>query len=151
MSLAKSNALMRGLREKLVLRLPSTYLFADSVDAAGNPVLTIAQKAPWVTADQYVVIRMRPITQIGANVLGLAQESFGPHDIDFISEASGVATETFLSDLNSQKILFELDRIGAAINVYLMPTTTLPTTAGMIAGNLTQRIDDLLNPELITV
>ena len=151
MSLKKAEVLLRGLREKLVLRLPSTYIFTDSVDSAGAPVLTIAQDSSWATGEVRFVIRMSPIAQTGVNVLGLPQESFCPHTCEVITEASGTATKTFVADAIMDAVLFEVFRLGTAVWMYLMPTTTEPAVAGMITANVSLKLDDLFQPELITV
>ena len=152
MSLAKANSLMRTLREKLVLRLPSTYLFSDSVDASGNPVLTIAQKAPWVTADNYFVIRVMPLPQIGVNSLGLAQEAFTPHVVQIDTEASATAHVSFVKDLVMEPVLFEVFRLGTMVDFYLSTTTVKPVVADFAdATKFELRLDDLINPEIITV
>ena len=151
MSLKKSEVLLRGLREKLVLRLPSTYIFTDSVDSAGAPVLTVAQDSTWGTTDVRFVIRISPNAQLGVNVLGLPQESFAPHTCEVITEASGTATKTFVADAIVDAVLFEVFRLGTAVKMYLMPTTTQPAVAGMIAANLSLALDDLREPGLITV
>ena len=151
MSLAKANSLMRGLREKLVMRLPSTYIFSDSVDASGNPVLTVADGA-WHTGDQYFILRIKPIANAGVNSLGLAQESFCPTDVQIVSEASATAHVSFLSDLVMQKLLFECFRLGTAVEFYLSVTTVQPVLADLSDSTKFElRLDDLINPMLITV
>jgi hypothetical protein len=151
MSLKKSQVLMRGLKEKLAFRLPSTYLLTDSVDSSGNPVLTIAQDATWNAGDQYAILRLRPLPSLGVNVLGQAQESFGPHDLSVIVEASGVATKSVLTDVNHDRLMFEFSKLGCVVEFYFSANTVEPTLGGMVVGNLQYRLDDLIFPELITM
>ena len=151
MSLKKSQALMRSLKEKLSFRLPSTWILTDSTDASGNPVLTVAQDAAWNTGDQWAVLRLRPLPSIGTNVIGQAQQSFAPHDLSVIIEESAGADHSELEDKYKDLFMFEFSRLGCAVEVYFSANTVEPTVAGMTAGNLQYRLDDLINPAIGTI
>ena len=151
MSLKKAEVLMRGLKEKLQFRLPSTYIFADSVDGSSNPVLTIQQDSSWATGEQKVVIRIKPEATLFVNSLGLAQEGFGPHICQLVSEESASAGESELNDSNALKIMREVFAMGCIVEWYLNANATEPAVAQITSANLEFRLDDLQYPVMNAV
>lgn len=146
MSLKKAQVLMRGLKEKLEFRLPSTYLFSDSQDSSGNPVLTIAQDSSWATGEQYAVIRIKPEANLNVNSIGQTQEGFGPHVVQIVSEESAVSGVSVLTEANVARLFVEMKALGTIFEHYLCANGDVPAVAEFTAAQLVERIDDLINP-----
>src|SRR6266446_6046250 len=96
MSLLKKKALVlsRELANKLTVRFvgPTALLVREGFDASGNPTINIDDGTP-ATTEQAVFVRTLEQPSIGLNSIGLAQDSFGPHVIQVVIEASA-ATAT---------------------------------------------------------
>jgi hypothetical protein len=136
---AKANSIVMRLKQDLQARLPSTYLFTDSFDSSGNPVLTVAQDSAWATTEQYAVIRVQPVSLVFTNGLNQTQEGFSSHYLDVCMENIS-ATNTPLASVLSLSIAAPLiqsvEAEACATRYYLCNLATTPSVAQMTAGNL---------------
>ncbi len=154
MSLLKKKALVisRELANRLTIRFAGTAgaglatLVREGFDASGNPTMNIDDGTP-VTSEQCVFVRVLEQPSIGLNSLGLAQDSFGPHVIQVVIEASA-ATPTInrLTALNQMKLFGEVLKMGTKVELYHTPTGAAPAVGDITAGNLITTWQDLYNP-----
>lgn len=139
----KANRIAKHLREALLLRLGSAWECDESLDASNNPVLTLRKTADgaWTTAEEYAVIRVKPIDPITTtDTFGLAVETHTPHIVQLITETSAAAGIGFMSAATVAKILAEIFKVGSKTEVYLSATTVKPTTTLMAAAQLVAEI-----------
>ncbi len=137
----KAGAMMREIKESLTYRLPSTYTLTESVDGSSNPVLTVAQDGTWATTDQYVVLRIQPLSLVFTNAIGGTQEGFSTHYIDVCMEnnsTTATLTQSVLSLSISAPLIQSIDQQAGISRWYLCNLATTPTTTQMTAGNLVQ-------------
>lgn len=123
--IAKSQSLMRVLKNNLQQRLPSTYVFTESQDTQGA-MLLISQDATPAAGEQVVAIRAKGQDQQFSDVIGNAQRSYSPMIFQVIEEASTIAGVSLMTLLNRIKIDMELARPGVKQERYLNANGTVP-------------------------
>lgn len=149
-----ANALARDLADKLSVRFGEASLGVTlGADSNANPTITIAKKSgAWATGDQYVVVRIEEYSQgLGlTNAMGIAQDSFGPHVIQVLSEAAlagtgGVAPsgDSVITVANVGRLLVDLFRTGARVEFYVRANGAQPALADITSTNLVYTADDL--------
>jgi hypothetical protein len=125
-AIAKSQALIRALKDNLQKRLPSTYILAESVDAAGAR-LSIQQDSSWATTEQKAVIRIVAQDTQFSNSIGNAQAVYSPLKAQMIAEGdSSSPSKSQLSWANDAKIMAELFRAIGKVELYLTDVTVDP-------------------------
>jgi len=134
-STTKAFALMQLLKSNLVFRFPSTYVFTDSLDANGCPVLTVSQDATPAAGEQVMVYRIKPVSLL-FNAIGQTQEDFVPHDLDVCIETGAVANTSILNATNAAIMNTESAKTACIYKLYMCTNTTLPAVAEMTAANL---------------
>ena len=154
----KALSLARVMVDNLTLRLGalSTPLFvAQSTDASGNPLLGIgptATEAAGVLAGtgtaghQDAVIKIVPWPSIGSDSLGNAQNSYSPHKIQIVTEASATSGVDVMTEVNKLSLLGEALRTGCTVELYQTANLTAPSPSGIVAANLVATYDMLNNP-----
>jgi hypothetical protein len=154
MSLLKKKALVlsRELANKLSIRFAGTAgaglatLVREGFDASGNPIINIDDGTP-ATTEQCILVRVLEQPSIGLNSLGLTQDSFGPHVIQVVAEASAAsAAINRLTQANQMKLWAELLKLGTKVEVYHCPTGAAPVVGDIVAANLVATVQDLYNP-----
>ena len=143
-STAKAFSIMRALRRNLTLRFPATYVFTDSVDTDGNPVLQVAQDATPATSEQIVLFRIKPESLLFVNSLGTAQENFVPHDLEVVTETGAVANTTYLNATNAAIVHTESAKTGCIYKFYMSANGAVPTALDFTDANL----KGTFNPEI---
>jgi hypothetical protein len=133
-ALAKSQSLIRVLKDRLTKRMPAGYIVRESVDAAGAR-LEIQQDASWATTEQKAVIRIVAQDAQFNNSIGQAQAVYTPMIAQMISEGnSATPTQSLLSASNEARILCELFRLGIKVELYLTDVTVEPALALFLAS-----------------
>ena len=143
--IAKSQSLMRVLKNNLQQRLPSTYVFTESQDSQGAMLLISADSTP-AAGEQVVAIRAKGQDQQFSDVIGNAQRTYSPMVFQVIEEASTVSGVSLITLLNRIKIDMELARPGVKQVRYLNTNGTVPALSqfqadGSVSGsNFNQEI-----------
>lgn len=132
----KAFAIMRSLKRNLILRLPKTYVFTDSVDTDGNPVLQVAQDATPATTEQVMIYRIKPEALLFVSSIGTTQENFVPHDVDVVVETGAAVNTTYLTVQNMSIMDNEATKTGCIYKLYLSPNGAVPTVANFTDANL---------------
>lgn len=125
-AIAKSQAIIRALKDNLAKRLPSTYVLAESMDDAGAR-LSIQQDASWATTEQKAVIRVVAQDTQFKDVIGNAQKVYSPMKAQLIAEGVGSSpVNSQLSMANQAAIMSELFRALGKVELYLTDEATDP-------------------------
>lgn len=125
-AIAKSQSIIRALKDNLQKRLPSTYVLSESLDAAGAR-LSIQQDASWATTEEKVVIRIVGEQSQFNDVIGNAQASFGPMKAQVIAEGDAASpTKSQLSLATEAAVMAELFRALGKVELYLTDVTVDP-------------------------
>lgn len=128
-TIAKSQSLMRALRDNLQKRLPSTYVFSESLDAQGSRLLISADATP-ATTEQVCAIRIKPQDQQFNNVIGQSQLTYTPMIAQVIEEATAAsATVSLLTLANKSQIDQELMRMSVKQERYINAAGTVPAVS----------------------
>lgn len=141
---AKAEAMMRRLKQDLLLRLPSTYVLTDGFDSSSpvNPTLIVQQSsAAWTTQSQYAVIRIQPVALVFTDGLGNTQQGFSTHYVDVCVESitpSSAGAISVLSLSIAAPLMQSVAQEAGVTRWYLSNIATTPTVAQMTAGNLLQ-------------
>jgi len=136
-TIAKSQSLMRALKDHLQKRLPSTYVFTESMDAQGARLLISSDATP-ATGEQVMAIRIKPQDTQFKDVLGLAQTVYSPMIVQVIEEASAVATVSLLTLANRVQMDAEINRMGVKQERYMNANGTVPSASQFAAdGSVT--------------
>jgi len=142
----KAAALMRNLQRELVQRFPSTYVFVNSTDTDGNPVLRVSADATPATTEQVILIRIKPEELLFVNAIGTAQENFVPHILDVATELGAGVNVTYLNASNAAIMHTAAAKVAAIYKFYLSPNGAIPALTDMVAANLnTVTLPDLYN------
>ncbi len=145
-STATAFAKMRDLKRNLAFKLPSTYVFTDSVDVNGCPVLTINQDSTPATTEQNVVLRIKPESLIFVNSIGQVQEDFAPHDVEMVVETGAAVNTVYLNATNSAILHTECAKTGCIFKYYLSANGAVPAVSDFTAANLKLTLDpDIYN------
>ena len=135
----KSIAMMRSVLEGIRRRLP-TYVYTQSFDSNGNPLLLVSADATPATTEQVAMIRISPVTNVFLNSVGGTQEGFCPHLVELCLEATAAsASVSLLTDVNKTAIWGELLKQAGIFTLYLTAAGTVPALASvgtqMVAAN----------------
>ena len=137
----KMASLARQLREDLSIRLPALAC-VQTVDASGNAVVTVGTLA---AASQSAFIRLLEQPSIGADSLGLAQRSYGPHVVQIVLETSTIANVPLMTVANELFVLGAALKHGVKVEIYLTANATGPSVSG-ITGVPAASFDNLWQP-----
>ena len=143
-TIKKSEAMMRGLKDKLELRSFASNI-AQSEDSQGFPILELNDGSP-ATGELAYVIRIRELqrTDAGVDIFQNTQTIFTPHVIELVYEDDAANRTSALTVL-----MKELSDIGAIIEIY-ENTSSNAAEAGDIdadtSGDPTETIADLIHP-----
>lgn len=136
---AKAQSMVRTLKERLALRMPSTYILTESFDSDGNPTLLVAADSTPATTEQVALIRVQPLSMFFTNSVGSTQENATPHYVDILCENSTITGNAVLNTGNMVKLLAEVDRLYGIQRFYLTAAgvaITSGATTLMTAANL---------------
>ncbi len=154
MSLLKKKALVlsRELAKVLTVRFAGTAgaglatLVREGFDASGNPQMNIDDGTP-ATTEQAIYLRIIENPSIGLNSIGLAADSFGPHTIQIVWEATAAsAAVSLVTDVNKMRLLGEVLRLGTKVEIYMATAGAAPVVGDIVAAKLVATFQDLYNP-----
>lgn len=131
-AIAKAQALMRDLKDRLQKKLPSTYVFASSDDAQGSRLL-ISQDATPAAGEQVIAIRILADQTAFKDVLGNAQRVYAPLRAQVIEEASAIAGVSLITLANRLHVDLELARLGLKQERWMNANTTVPAISQFAA------------------
>lgn len=135
--IAKSQSLMRALKDNLQKRLPSTYVFSESLDSQGARLLISADATP-AAGEQVVAIRIKSQDTQFNNVIQQAQQVYTPMICQVIEEASATAGVSLITLANRSQIDLEINRMGVKQERYLNANGTVPAMSQYAAdGSVT--------------
>lgn len=135
--IAKSQSLMRALKDNLQKRLPSTYVFSDSLDSQGARLLISADSTP-AAGEQVIAIRIKGQDTQFNNVIQQAQTVYTPMICQVIEEASTIAGVSLITLANRAQIDCEINRLSVKQERYLNANGTVPAVSQFAAdGSVT--------------
>lgn len=149
--IAKSQSLIKPLKDSLTKRLPSTYVLTESLDSQGARLLISADATP-AAGEQVMAIRIRGQDQQFQDVIGNAQRTYSPMVVQVIEEESTISGVSLMSLSNRIKIDWELARLGCKQERYMNANTAVPAMSqfasdGTVSSStLNQGISDLYWP-----
>jgi hypothetical protein len=152
-AIAKSQSLVRSLKDRLSKRMPAGYIVRDSVDAAGAR-LEIQQDSSWSSTEQKAVIRIVAQGTQFSDIVGGAQKVYTPMVAQMISEGdSATPIASQLTASNQARILNELFRLGIKVELYLTdlavePALSLFLADGTVNTSSTCVLIDRIEPDL---
>lgn len=128
-SVKKSESLVRNLKERLKLRLPSTYSILDSNDVKGFRLQV--NDGSWATTEYAFALRVLGIESQFTDVIGNQQKAYAPSKCQLIIEAGAVGVG--LSALKIAELISEISRMGLRIDLYQNTTTNQPLASQFAA------------------
>ncbi len=131
-TIAKAQAIMRELKERLQKKLPSTYVFTESSDVQGSRLLISADATP-AAGEQVVAIRILSEQTAHKDVLGNAQRVYAPLRAQVIEEASTISGVSLITLANRLQIDLEMARMGLKQDRYMNANTTVPAVSQFAA------------------
>lgn len=138
-TIAKSQAIMRDLQDRLQKKMPSTYVFSASFDTNGARLL-ISQDSTPSAGEQVVAIRIEGESTAHKDVLGNPQKVYAPLKAQVIEEASTIAGVSLITLANRLNIDLELARMGVKQERYMNANATVPAVTqfqadGTVSGS----------------
>lgn len=127
-TIAKSQAIMRELKERLQKKMPSTYVFSESMDANGSILLISADSTP-AAGEQVVAIRILGEQTAFKNSIGSAQTVYAPLRAQVIEEASTIAGVSLITLVNRLHVDLELARMAVKQERYMNANTVVPAVS----------------------
>jgi hypothetical protein len=144
-TLKKALVLSRSIAANLSLRFAETPVLTvvETLDASGNPVITVSDGTP-ATTENVLVLRIIEMPSIGTNSVGVAQDSYGPHIAQVaLEQASGLTGVALTQEVVKMRVWSELAKAGLRTEVYIRANGAAPTTSD-ITGTPTFVVSDLL-------
>lgn len=138
-TIAKSQAIMRELKERLQKKMPSTYVFSESQDANGSRLLISADATP-AAGEQVIAIRIEADQTAFKDVLGSAQRVYAPLRAQVIEEASTISGVSLITLANRLQVDLEMARMGLKQERYMNANATVPAVSqfqadGSVSGS----------------
>jgi len=131
-TIAKSQAIMRDLKDRLQKKMPSTYVFSESFDAQGARLLISADASP-AAGEQVIAIRIEGESTAHKDVLGSAQRVYAPLKAQVIEEASTISGVSLITLVNRLMVDLELARMGLKQDRYMNANTVVPAVSQFAA------------------
>lgn len=141
-NIAKSQSLIRGLKDQLSKRLSSSFL-VESLGPAGD-TLMISQSSTPTAGQSNAAVRVGFQDTQFQDVIGSAQAVYSPMKAQIIEEATAASASVSLVSLAFQLALnMELDKMGIKQDWYLNANGTVPAISqfnndGTVSGSTLQ-------------
>ena len=149
MATSKAIATMREIKTSLQLRLGALWTITEALSAGGDPTLAISltSDGAWTAAEEYALLTLSPVADLGTDILGLAQRVVCPHVMKIGLEESAVADVSVLTTPRFTTIVGECIARGFRTEIYHSANTVQPVAATLVAANLqTAFAPDIYNP-----
>lgn len=139
---AKSEAICRGLKERLDLRFKDQGLScAQSFDSSGYSVLTLSDGSP-ASAEKVILIRVRQIDAVSKDIFGNANLAFSPHIMDIAYEDASA-----FAGVDWAKLSIEVAKEGIKAIVYKAVAGAIPALSDMVPAKQEAALEfDILWP-----
>ncbi len=148
-STAKAESLMRGLKEKLELRVAGAAsgrvdTVREAKDANGWPMLFLSDGATETAGNPVIAIRMKGVDAVSKDIFGNAITAAAPHVTEVAYELDGTEAEPNRKDI--AKVLFELVKLGTKLQIKEIADATAVSEASMDAASPAESFDDIYWP-----
>jgi hypothetical protein len=150
-SLAKAEALIRGLRDDLKPRIEANAGSAgrlDTVrearDSEGNPMLVLSDGGNEAAGQPVLAIRISQEDAVSKDVFGNDNLAYAPHKLELAYELDGAAPEVAALDL--VLAMWEIAPRGVKVQVKQIADGTAVTAANIDAAAVAEEIDWLRWP-----
>jgi len=143
-SLAKAEALVRDLKEKLELRLKGAAAgrvdtVREAKDSDGAPYLVLSDNGTETAGNPVIFIRIKQIDAVSKDVFGNAMSAYAPHICELAYELDSSEAEP--SRLDIIKVMFELAQLGIRTQVKQIADGTAVTPANVDAATAAEDFD----------
>lgn len=147
-SLAKADALLRDVADKLKVRLAGSATI-DTVrqarDAAGWPMLFLSDAGNEAAGQPVIALRIKAVDAVSKDVFGNDLIAFAPHKLEVAYELAA-ANNPIPTDVDILIAEFEAIKTGVAIQLKELANTTAVTAANMDAAAVAIELDELYWP-----
>lgn len=127
-AISKSQAIMRELKERLAIKMPSSYVLTESADANGSILLISADATP-AAGEQVIAIRILGEQTAFKDVLGSAQKVYAPLRAQVIEESSTISGVSLITLANRLHVDLELARMAVKQERYMNANTAVPAVS----------------------
>lgn len=129
---------LADILKKRVSALTITEGFDTSTDGP-HPTISIGALT---AGSQSMFIRIKPISWPSAqNSVGLVDSIYTPHVIQCVLETSTIANVALMTEANKNKILVEVFKRGAKVELYMSANTNAVEVSDITSGNLKAEIE----------
>jgi hypothetical protein len=149
-SVAKADALIRDLSDKLAKRLPSSSAGLNFLrvanDANGWPMLFISHNGNEAEGQPVVLIRIKNVDLVSKDIFGNSSYAYAPHTLEFAYELAATANcpIPLLSDLAACE--FESIKTGVRYQLKEIANGTAVNEASINAASPNADLDELYWP-----
>lgn len=147
-SLAKADALLRDVADKLKVRLAGSATI-DTVraarDAAGWPMLFLSDAGNEAAGQPVIAIRIKAVDAVSKDVFGNDLVAFAPHKLEVAYELAA-ANNPIPTDVDVLIAEYESIKTGVAIQLKELANGTAVTAANMDAAAVAIELDELYWP-----
>lgn len=123
----KAQAMMLQLKERLQKRMPSSYVFSESLDDQG-PRLLISQDTTPAAGEQVIAIRLLGVDSEAKDIIG-EKRVFAPVRAQIIMEESSISNVSLITLANHIRVAVELNRMGLLQEWYMTANGTVPAVS----------------------
>lgn len=147
-SLAKADALLRDVADKLKVRLAGSATI-DTVraarDAAGWPMLFLSDAGNEAAGQAVIALRIKAVDAVSKDVFGNDLVAFAPHKLEVAYELTA-ANNPIPTDVDLLIAEYEAIKTGVAIQLKELANGTAVTAANMDAAAVAIELDELYWP-----
>jgi hypothetical protein len=138
----KALQISKDLKDLFAKQVYSTMpIITESFDSSGYPVLTISADVDPATTEKVVVVVVKPfVTGTQKDVFGNTANTYGPHVIQFCTEANYAATTDniadYLTPVELLPIICEIAKRGCITEWHVTANGTVPSATAIAAGTV---------------
>ncbi len=147
-SLAKADALLRDVADKLKVRLAGSATI-DTVraarDSAGWPMLFLSDAGNEAAGQAVIALRIKAVDAVSKDVFGNDLIAFAPHKLEVAYELTA-ANNPIPTDVDLLIAEYESIKTGVAIQLKELANGTAVTAANMDAAAVAIELDELYWP-----
>ena len=141
-NLAKADALMRDLKEKLDLRIAGSASIdgsREARDSEGFSFLMLSDGGNEAAGQPVIFIRIKQIDAVSKDIFGNALNAYAPHVCELAYELDGTEAEPSRKDL--AKVMWELAKLGVKIEIKEIADGTAVSAAAVDAAAAAEELD----------
>lgn len=146
-NIAKAEALVRELKERLELRLAGSARIdtvREARDSDGYPALFLSDGGTEAAGNPVIAIRIKQTDMVSKDVFGNDAKAYAPHVCEVAYEKDGTEAEPDRKDI--EIAMWEIARNGVKVQVKEIADGTAVTLAAMDAAAAALELDDLRWP-----